>query len=107
MLRLTALIFAFCLSACAQDLNLQKASPTEPCSTDAPAPCAVPAAAKPKVRAITAFLRIDSRNYPSQVQGALQFLRAAKAAIEKQGYQVEGVRITTQPFADYIGGMTR
>ena len=107
MLRLTALILAFCLSACAQDLDLQKPSPTEPCSSDAPAPCAVPAAAKPKVRAITAFLRIDSRNYQSQVQSALEFLRAAKAAIEKQGYQVEGVRITTQPFADYIGGMSR
>ena len=106
MFRLIALLLAFCLSAFAQDLNLQKPSATEPCSTDAPAPCAVPATSKPKVRAITAFIRIDTRNYQSQVQNALLFLRAAKAAIEKQGYQVEGIRITTQPFADYIGGMS-
>ena len=106
MFRLIALLLAFCLSACAQDLNLQKPSAAEPCSTDVPAPCAVPAAAKPKVRAITAFIRIDTRNYQSQVQSALQFLRGAKAAIEKQGYQVEGVRITTQPFTDYTRGMS-
>ena len=30
-------------------------------------------------------------------------LRQAKAAIEKGGYEVQTIRITTQPFTEYIG----
>ncbi|HJZ52114.1 MAG TPA: DUF711 family protein [Candidatus Acidoferrales bacterium] len=59
---------------------------------------------QPKVRAITAFVRLDRANYQSQIQDALKFLRTAKAAIEKSGYEVEGIRITTQPFPEYTRG---
>ena len=59
---------------------------------------------QPKVRAITAFIRLDRANYQSQIQDALKFLRTAKAAIEKSGYEVEGIRITTQPFPEYTRG---
>ena len=61
---------------------------------------------KPKVRAITAFVRLDRANYQSQIQDALKFLRTAKAAIEKSGYEVEGIRITTQPFPEYTRGLS-
>jgi uncharacterized protein len=61
---------------------------------------------KPKVRAITAFVRLDRANYPSEIQDALKFLRTAKAAIEKSGYEVEGIRITTQPFPEYTRGLS-
>ena len=61
---------------------------------------------KPKVRAITAFVRLDPAHYQEQIQDTLKFLRAAKAAFEKSGYEVEGVRITTQPFPEYTRGMT-
>src|SRR5258708_27313150 len=52
---------------------------------------------KPKVRAITAFVRIDRDHYEQQIADALTMLRSAKAAYEKEGYEVETIRITTQP----------
>src|SRR5436190_22699492 len=61
---------------------------------------------KPKVRAITAFVRIDRGTYQQQIQDALKMLRSAQAAYEKEGYQVETIRITTQPFPEYLGGLS-
>jgi len=62
-------------------------------------------AQKPKIRAVTAFIRLDRAKYESQIQETLKFLRAAKSAFEKSGYEVEGIRITTQPFPEYTKGM--
>ena len=61
---------------------------------------------KPKIRAVTAFIRLDRAKYESQIQETLKFLRAAKSAFEKSGYEVEGIRITTQPFPEYTQGMS-
>jgi uncharacterized protein len=61
---------------------------------------------KPKIRAVTAFIRLDRAQYESQIQETLKFLRAAKSQFEKAGYEVEGVRITTQPFPEYINGLS-
>jgi len=63
-------------------------------------------APKPKVRAITAFVRIDRTNYEKQVIDALTVLKQAKAAFEKDGYEVQTVRVTTQPFPEYVRGMS-
>ena len=63
-------------------------------------------AQKPKIRAVTAVIRLDRANYESQIQETLKFLRATKSTLEKSGYEVEGVRITTQPFPEYTQGMT-
>jgi uncharacterized protein (UPF0210 family) len=63
-------------------------------------------AQKPKIRAVTAFIRLDRANYQPQIQETLKFLRSAKSALEKSGYEVEGVRITTQPFPEYTQGMS-
>ncbi|MGA3042389.1 MAG: DUF711 family protein [Bryobacteraceae bacterium] len=63
--------------------------------------------AKPKVRAITAFLKLDRARYREQIQDTLQMLRRAKRVVEAGGYQVEGVRITTQPFPDYTRGLSQ
>jgi uncharacterized protein len=60
-----------------------------------------PAASKPKIRAITAFVRLDRAHYKEQIQEALNFLRQAKSAFEKSGYEVQTIRITTQPFPEY------
>jgi len=72
---------------------------------------AVPAAAwcaeKPKVRAVTAFVHLDRGRTDEQLRDALAMLRGAKAALEKSGYEVQTLRITTQPFPDYIRGLTR
>ena len=67
---------------------------------------AEPATTKPKVRAITAFVRLDRATCQAQIQDALQFLHTAKAAIEKSGYEVETLRITTQPFPEYTRGLS-
>ncbi|HEX9111407.1 MAG TPA: DUF711 family protein, partial [Terriglobales bacterium] len=59
---------------------------------------------RPKIRAITAFVRIEPAQYRPQVEDALGMLRRAKAAFEKGGYEVQTIRITTQPFTQYVGG---
>ncbi|HEY6922709.1 MAG TPA: DUF711 family protein [Steroidobacteraceae bacterium] len=61
---------------------------------------------KPKVRAITAFVRLERASYTQQVNDALAVLRGAKSEFEKQGYQVETVRIVTQPLAELIEGQS-
>ena len=71
--------------------------------------CATPfaaAQAKPRIRAITAFVRIDRQHYQAQVQDALSFLRRARSAYQGAGYEVQTVRLTTQPFAEYTRGLS-
>ena len=63
--------------------------------------------AKPKVRAITAFLALDRARYQEHIQDTLKMLRQAKRTIEAGGYQVESIRITTQPFPTYSQGLSR
>ena len=65
---------------------------------------AAAASAKPKVRAITAFIRLDTATYEQQIADTLTMLRAAKAAFEKGGYEVQTIRISTQPFTEYTVG---
>ena len=62
---------------------------------------------KPKVRAITAFIRIDRDHYAGQIGATLAMLRQAKTAFEKGGYEVETIRVTTQPFPQYIQGLPK
>jgi len=60
---------------------------------------------KPKVRAITAFVRLDRTTWEKQIADALVVLRKVKSEFESAGYQVQGVRITTQPLAELLAGM--
>jgi hypothetical protein len=60
---------------------------------------------KPRVRAITAFVSIDRATYGKQIQDTLAMLRKAKSAFEKGGYEVQTIRITTQPFHQYTRGI--
>jgi uncharacterized protein (UPF0210 family) len=62
---------------------------------------------KPKVRALTAFVSIDRSTYAKQIQDTLAMLRKAKSAFEKGGYEVQTIRITTQPFPQYTRGITK
>jgi uncharacterized protein (UPF0210 family) len=64
-------------------------------------------AEQPKVRAITAFVRLDRTKYMDQIEEALLTLRQAKAAFERAGFQVQSIRITTQPFPEYIQNLSR
>src|SRR5437016_3366008 len=64
------------------------------------------AASRPKIRTVTAFVRLDRQNYRAQVTGALAMLRAAKSEFTKAGYEVETIRITSQPFPEIIRGLS-
>jgi uncharacterized protein len=62
---------------------------------------------KPKVRAITAFIRIDRERYKAQVGDALAMLLKVKAAFEHDKYEVQTIRVVTQPFREYVRGLGR
>ncbi len=66
---------------------------------------AVPA--NPKIRAITAFINLDRAQYKEQVADALKMLRRAQTTFESRGYQVQTIRIATQPFPEYTKGLTK
>ena len=68
----------------------------------APAP-----ADKPKIRAITAFINLDRAQYQLQVADALKMLRRAQTTFESRGYQVQTIRIATQPFPEYTKGLSK
>ncbi len=63
--------------------------------------------AKAKVRAVTGFITIDAKSYPSQFEEAAKFLTQVRETIQAAGYEVQGIRITTQPFPDYTRGLSR
>src|ERR1700754_4516681 len=56
----------------------------------------------PKVRAITAFLRLDRITTDGQIDGALTVLRETRAELQKQGYEVQTLRIVTQPLPELV-----
>src|SRR5271167_1650867 len=62
--------------------------------------------AKPKVRAITAFVRLDSKNYQHQLADALTVLHKTEAEFKSAGYEIETIRFTTQPLADLTYGLS-
>jgi uncharacterized protein len=64
-----------------------------------------PASSNPKVRAITGFVRLEQGTWEKQVAGTLVVLRKVKSEFEAQGYQVESLRITTQPLGELVKGM--
>jgi uncharacterized protein (UPF0210 family) len=62
---------------------------------------------KPKIRTITAFIRLDPGQYKQQFTDTLTMLRNAKARYGLAGYEVQTIRITTQPFPEYTKGMSK
>jgi uncharacterized protein (UPF0210 family) len=63
-------------------------------------------AANPKVRAITAFVRLDRSTWEKQIGETLTVLRKAQGEFEAAGYQVETVRIVTQPIGELVAGLS-
>jgi uncharacterized protein len=62
--------------------------------------------AKPKVRAITAFINLDRAQYQQQVADTVKMLKYARTVFESRGYEVETIRISTQPFPEYTTGLS-
>jgi uncharacterized protein len=68
--------------------------------------CITQAQTKPKVRAITAFVRLDSKNYEQKLAEALTVLHKTEAEFKSQGYEIETIRFTTQPLAELTANLT-
>jgi uncharacterized protein len=62
---------------------------------------------KPQIRAITGFISIDAKSYASQIQEAVTFLSQVRDAVKAAGYDVAGIRISTQPFPEYTRVLNR
>jgi uncharacterized protein (UPF0210 family) len=67
---------------------------------------APPDPARPKIRAITAFINLDRAQYQQQIADAMTMLKRARTIFESRDYEVETIRISTQPFAEYTKGLT-
>jgi uncharacterized protein (UPF0210 family) len=89
-LRKTAILLVLLLSVCRTAQAQEKTAPAE----------------KPKVRAITAFINLDRTQYKEQVADALKMLKYARTVYESRGYEVQTIRIATQPFPQYTKGLT-
>jgi hypothetical protein len=60
---------------------------------------------RPKVRAITAFIKIDPAHIDVQVTEAVAFLNAAREEYKSAGFDVETIRVVPQPLAAYTRGL--
>ena len=67
---------------------------------------APPDPGRPKIRAITAFVNLDRTQYQQQIADAMTTLKRARTIFESRDYEVETIRISTQPFAEYTKGLT-
>jgi hypothetical protein len=65
-----------------------------------------PQKSNPKVRAITAFVRIDRTNFRAQIEDTVVVLRRAESEFKSRGYEVESIRITTQPLGEVVSGLS-
>jgi uncharacterized protein (UPF0210 family) len=61
---------------------------------------------RPKIRALTAFINLDPAHYQTQVASTLAALQKIKAAFEKSGFEVQTLRLTTQPFPAYTRNLS-
>ncbi|HLZ91103.1 MAG TPA: DUF711 family protein [Candidatus Acidoferrum sp.] len=67
---------------------------------------APPDPARPKIRAITAFVNLDRAQYQQQIADALATLKRARTTFESRDFEVETIRISTQPFSEYTKGLS-
>jgi len=102
-------VLAAAIGGCAPTAGAQAAGTAQAPRANAQATNAQGAAAdvhKPRIRAITAFVHLERAHYTDEVQDALTFLRAAKKQLETSGYDVQTIRISTQPFPEYTKGLS-
>jgi uncharacterized protein (UPF0210 family) len=64
------------------------------------------AESRPKVRAITAFVKIDAAHWETQVAEAVKFLNSAREEYKAAGFEVETIRVVPQPLKEYTHGMS-
>jgi len=62
---------------------------------------------RPKVRTITAFISLSTSDYKRELADTALALNTAKKKFEQSGWVVETIRITTQPFPEFLRGLPR
>jgi uncharacterized protein (UPF0210 family) len=70
-------------------------------------PAATPKTEKLKIRAITAFVNLDRTEYQPQIADAVKMLKYARTVFQSRGFEVQSIRIATQPFSEYTKGLTK
>src|SRR5437763_4485646 len=60
-----------------------------------------------RIRTITAGVNLGSTTDLHTIQSAIEFLQRARQKFEEQGYEVQTVRIATQPLPEYLKGKSR
>jgi uncharacterized protein (UPF0210 family) len=70
---------------------------------------AKPEASKHKfrIRTITAGVNLSGPGDLKTIESAIEFLQHARKKFEDEGYEIQTVRIATQPFAQYLNGKSR
>ncbi|HEX3144711.1 MAG TPA: DUF711 family protein [Pyrinomonadaceae bacterium] len=68
-----------------------------------------PAAAKHKfrIRTITAGVNLESTTDLKTIESAIEFLQHARKKFEDAGFEIQTVRIATQPLGQYLNGKSR
>src|SRR5215831_11467984 len=60
-----------------------------------------------RIRTITAGVNLSSTSDLKTIESAIEFLEHARKKFEDAGYEVQTVRIATQPFSQYLAGKSR
>src|SRR3989441_5051257 len=60
-----------------------------------------------KIRTITAGVNLKNTSDLATVESAIQFLQRASKKFEDEGYEIQTVRIATQPLPEYLNGKSR
>src|SRR4051812_6255275 len=60
-----------------------------------------------RIRTITAGVNLESPSDLKTIESAIEFLARARKKYEAEGYEIQTVRIATQPFSQYLNGKSR
>ena len=60
-----------------------------------------------RIRTITAGVNLESTTDLRTIEAAIEFLQHARTKFEAEGYEIQTIRIATQPFSQYLNGKSR
>src|ERR1051325_11232620 len=67
----------------------------------------VPKSHRFRIRTITAGVNMKNTSDLATVESAIEFLQRAKKKFEDEGYEIQTLRIATQPWPEYLNGKSR
>src|SRR5438105_14389450 len=76
-------------------------------STDVSPRIVAPKSHRFRIRTITAGVNLKSTSDLATVESAIAFLQKARKKFEDEGYEIQTLRIATQPLPEYLNGKSR